>query len=165
VVGIARTTTQVLPVELTGPVYFVSHGGESFPSLIIVLEGDGVRVDVTGTTFINEKTNVTSSTFKTVPDVPVRSFELYLPQGSDSALAANTNLCGTTLVTVKRTITVRVNGRNIRRTVKQRVRKPLGLLMPTEFVGQNGAVIHQNTKIQVTGCPVKKPSKSRGAGK
>jgi hypothetical protein len=25
--------------------------------------------------------------------------------------------------------------------------------MPTEFVGQNGAVIHQSTKISVSGCP------------
>jgi hypothetical protein len=50
-VGVARTTTPLLPVELSGPVYFVSHGGQAFPSLIIVLEGDGVRVDVTGSTF------------------------------------------------------------------------------------------------------------------
>ena len=27
--------------------------------------------------------------------------------------------------------------------------------MPTEFVAQNGAVIHQTTKIAVTGCPPK----------
>ena len=25
--------------------------------------------------------------------------------------------------------------------------------MPTEFVGQNGAVIHQSTPISVSGCP------------
>ena len=40
IVGVARTTTPLLPVELSGPVYFVSHGGEAFPSLIIVLQGD-----------------------------------------------------------------------------------------------------------------------------
>jgi hypothetical protein len=28
-----------------------------------------------------------------------------------------------------------------------------GLKMPTEFVGQNGAVIHQSTAISVSGCP------------
>jgi hypothetical protein len=25
--------------------------------------------------------------------------------------------------------------------------------MPTEFVGQNGALLHQATKVNVTGCP------------
>ncbi len=120
-VGIARASTPVLPVELTGPAYFVSHGGEAFPSLIVVLQGDGVRVDLVGSTFIS-KAGITSSTFATVPDVPVSSFELYLPEGPDSALAANGNLCASSL------------------------------LMPTEMVGQNGAVMHQSTKINVTGC-------------
>ena len=74
--------TPLLPVGLSGPVYFVSHGGEAFPSLIVVLQGDNVRVDLLGTTFIN-KANITSSTFKTVPDVPVNTFELYLPRGQE----------------------------------------------------------------------------------
>jgi hypothetical protein len=122
IVGLVRATTPVLPVGLSGPVYFVSHGGEEFPSLVIVLEGDGVRVDLTGSTFIRKK--VTSSTFRSVPDVPVRTFELYLPQGKNSALAANGNLC----------------------SLADKMK------MPTEFVAQNGAVIKQSTKIQVTGC-------------
>jgi hypothetical protein len=131
VVGIARASTPVLPVGLAGPVYFVSHGGEEFPSLIVVLQGDGVRVDLTGSTFIS-KQGITSSTFRQVPDVPISSFELYLPQGPHHALAANANLC-------------KVKG---------------GLKMPTEFVAQNGAVVKQSTKIAVTGCPkVKKSAK------
>jgi hypothetical protein len=135
IVGIARTRTPVLPVKLEGPAYFVSHGGQAFPSLIVVLQGDNVRVDLTGTTFINEKTNITSSTFKTVPDVPVESFELYLPQGRNSALAANSNLC-------------RVRGK---------------LAMPTEFVGQNGAVFKQSTKIAIVGCPKATKGKKKKA--
>jgi hypothetical protein len=133
VVGIAKASTPVLPVGLTGPVYFVSHGGEAFPSLIVVLQGDGVRVDLTGSTFIS-KAGVTSSTFKTVPDVPVSTFEIYLPEGRYSALAANGNLCAAA-------------GR---------------LRMPTEFLAQNGAEIHQTTKIAVTGCPkTKKAAKPK----
>ncbi|HEY5194269.1 MAG TPA: hypothetical protein VIJ39_10415 [Solirubrobacteraceae bacterium] len=128
IVGVVRASTPLLPVGLAGPVYFVSHGGESFPSLIVVLQGDGVRVDLTGTTFINEKTNITSSTFKTVPDVPVNTFELYLPEGKYSALAAIGSLCKSTTK----------------------------LKMPTEFVAQNGAVVKQNTQITVTGCPKNK---------
>lgn len=127
-VGIVRASTPLLPVGLSGPVYFVSHGSEEFPSLIVVLQGDGVRVDLTGTTFINKK-GITSSTFKTVPDVPVNTFELYLPQGRDSALAANGNLCKT----------------------------PANkLIMPSEFVAQNGAVLKQNTRIEVSGCSTKR---------
>ena len=123
VVGVVRATTPLLPVPLGGPVYFVSHGGEAFPSLIVVLQGDGVRVDLTGTTFIN-KAGITSSTFKTVPDVPVGTFELYLPEGEFSALAANGNLC----------------------------KSQSKLRMPSEFVAQNGAVFKQTTKIAVSGC-------------
>jgi hypothetical protein len=121
IVGIARASTPLLPVGLEGPVYFVSHGGEAFPSLVVVLQGDGVRVDLTASTFIS-KAGITSSTFKTVPDVPVGSFELYLPMGPYSALAANGNLCKS------------------------------ALRMPSEFVAQNGAVFKQNTKIAVGGC-------------
>ena len=132
IVGIARTTTPLLPVELSGPVYFVSHGGEAFPSLIIVLEGDNVRVDLTGSTFIS-KAGITSSTFKTVPDVPVNTFELYLPQGKYSALAALGNLC----------------------------KSQSKLKMPTEFVAQNGAVIKQNTQIAVSGCAKSRPKSAK----
>jgi hypothetical protein len=153
IVGIARADTPLLPLlskaaacpsgkqcgtqpptSVIGPVYFVSHGGEAFPQLIVVLQGDGVRVDLTGDTFIS-KAGVTSSTFKTVPDVPVTMFELYLPQSKDSALAANGNLC-----------------------------KEQGKLkMPTEFLAQNGASIKQSTQITVTGCKMSK-AKTSGRG-
>jgi hypothetical protein len=123
IVGVAKAKTPLLPVGLAGPVYFVSHGGEAFPSLIVVLQGDGVRVDLNGTTFIS-KAGITSSTFKALPDVPVGSFELYLPQGAHSALAANGNLCSSH-------------------------RK---LVMPTEFVAQDGQTIKVRTHIAVIGC-------------
>jgi hypothetical protein len=132
-VGVARATTPIIPVPLTGPAYFVSHGGEAFPSLIVVLQGYGVTVDLVGSTFINEKTSVTTSTFKTVPDVPVGTFELYLPQGRYSALAAHGNLCKSKLT------------------------------MPTEFVAQDSAVIRRSTPIAVAGCPKAKAKAARAA--
>ena len=76
-----------------------------------------------GTTFIS-KAGITSSTFKAAPDAPFSSFELTSPQGRYSALAANGNLCT----------------------------EASKLVMPATLVGQNGAVIHQSTKIAVTGC-------------
>jgi hypothetical protein len=132
-IGHAKAITPLVPVPLEGPAYFVSHGGEAFPSLIMVLQGYGVTVDLVGTTFI--KGGVTSSTFKTVPDAPVGSFELTLPQGKFSALAANANLCKSKLT------------------------------MPTMFVAQNGAVIHQSTKIAVTGCAKHKAKHMKKAKK
>ncbi len=139
IVGHGKAITPLLPVPVEGPAYFVSHAGEEFPNLIVVLQGDNVTVDLVGDTFINTKTNITSSTFKEVPDVPIQSFELNLPQGPYSALAANTNLC-------------KVKG---------------GLKMPTAFTGQNNAVIHQTTPIAVTGCAkaVKKHKKAKAKGK
>ncbi len=127
-VGSAVVHTPILPVALTGPAYFVSHGGEAFPSLIIVLQGYGIRVDLIGTTFISSK-SITSSTFKSVPDVPFTTFQLTLPKGPYSALTANGNLCTSKLA------------------------------MPTAFTAQNGAVIHQNTPITTTNCPKHKPKK------
>jgi hypothetical protein len=127
-VGHARAITPLLPVPLEGPAYFVSHGGEAFPSLIMVLQGYGVTLDLVGNTFISKK-GITSSTFATVPDAPVGSFELTLPQGRYSALAANANLC-----TASKHLT-----------------------MPTEFIAQNGQTIHTTTPITVTHCTKPKP--------
>ncbi len=130
-VGHAIALTPVLPVPVSGPVYFVSHGGEAFPSLIMVLQGYGVTIDLEGSTFINPA-GITSSTFKSVPDVPITSFELTLPEGPFSAITAVGNLC-----------------------------KATKLAMPTEFVAQDGAVIDQSTKIDVTGCPKAKKATSK----
>jgi hypothetical protein len=132
-VGHATAITPLIPVPLTGPAYFVSYGGAKFPELVIVLQGYGVTLDLHGETFIN-KAGITSSTFHTVPDAPVGSFELTLPQGPFSALAANGNLCKSTLK------------------------------MPTAFTAQNGATIKQNTPISVTGCTKKKAHKAKKAG-
>jgi hypothetical protein len=164
VIGIVRVNTPVLPVPLTGPVYFVSHGGAAFPDLDIVLQGDGVRVDLIAATFI--KAGITSSTFKSTPDVPFSSFELYLPEGPYSALTAYGNLCSPTrTVLVKKKVTLRVGGRQrtLTRTLKETV--PAPLVMPTVFTAQNGAVIHQNTPIAVTGCPQAKSKQKAKGGK
>ena len=125
-IGYATVHTPLLPVPLTGPAIFVSHGGEAFPSLTMVLQGDGVTIDLVGSTFIS-KSGVTSTTFKTVPDQPFSTFALTLPEGPYSALAANGNLCAeTTTKTVKKKVTVRVKGhkKTVTRKVKETVPDP-----------------------------------------
>jgi len=118
---------------------------------VLVLQGYGVTIDIVGTTFINNA-GITSTTFKAIPDEPVGTFELNLPEGPYSALAANGNLCNATrTITIKRKVTIRAHGR--KRTTTRTVHKTeRGLVMPTLFVAQNGAVIHKNTPIGVTGC-------------
>jgi uncharacterized repeat protein (TIGR01451 family) len=151
-VGIATARTPVLNVPLSGPAYLVSHGGAAFPDLVIVLQGEGITIDLTGNTDI--KKGITFSRFETVPDAPISSFELNLPEGPHSVLAANGNLCTPTKsVIVRKRVALRRHGRTVHvvRRVTQLVAAPLE--MPTTITGQNGAVVTQSTKIAVTGCP------------
>ena len=126
-IGHATVNTPILPGGLSGPAIFVSHGGEAFPSLTIVLQGDGVTIDLVGSTYIS-KSGITSTTFKTVPDSPFSTFELTLPEGPYSALAANGNLCAeTTTKTVKKKVTVKIKGhkKTETRKVKENGRRRL----------------------------------------
>ena len=158
-IGHAKVTTPLVPVPLEGPVYFVSHGGEAFPSLEIVLQGYNLKVVLVGATFIS-KSGITSTTFKTIPDQPFNTFELTLPEGPYSALAANGNLCHETKTkTVEKKVELKRHGKvvYVKRKVKETV--AASLVMPNEFIAQNGAAIHQDTTISVTGCPKAKPAK------
>jgi hypothetical protein len=128
IIGHATVHTQLLPVPLTGPVYFVSYGNAKFPETVIVLQGYGITAELHGETFINETTGVTSATFKTLPEVPFETAEVTIPAGPYSEFAASVplqdhyNLCGQ------------------------------NLKMPTLFIASDGAEIHQNTPIGITGC-------------
>jgi hypothetical protein len=96
IVGTASAVTSVLPVPISGPVYFVSHGGAKFPEVVMVLQGYGVTIDLYGETFIS-KAGITSSTFPEVPEAPVLNFELHLPAGPNSALTSHGDLCAGSL--------------------------------------------------------------------
>lgn len=120
-VGTATARTPILSSPLHGVAYFVSHGGAQFPELVIVLQGGGITVDLHGETFVS-KAGITSSTFRTIPDLPIGTFELELPAGPHSALAANADLCASEMV------------------------------MPVAFTAHSGAETHQSAHVQVTGC-------------
>jgi hypothetical protein len=134
-IGTATATTPVLAGALSGPAYLVSHGGAAFPDVTLVLQGEGITLVLVGS--VDIKHGITSSTFASIPDAPISSFELKLPEGPHSGLAAvlpakaKGNLCGTSLT------------------------------MPTVITGQNGAQIKQNTKIAVAGCTKAKPAKKK----
>ncbi len=136
-IGIATATTPILASAVSGPAYLVSHGGAAFPDVVAILQAEGVTVDLVGS--VNIKKGITSSDFATVPDAPISTFQLTLPEGPHSGLAAvlpasaKGSLCGTSLS------------------------------MPFTITGQNGAVLKQNEKIAVTGCLI--PNTRRAHGK
>ena len=124
-VGTATALTPILDMGLTGPAIFVSHGGAALPDLDLVLQGEGVEILLTGHT--NIKGEVTYAKFETVPDAPISSFELTLPEGPHSALASglptkDKSLCGQSLE------------------------------MGTTLEGQNGAVVKQDIRVKIEGC-------------
>jgi hypothetical protein len=131
-VGSATVTTPVLPGTLSGPVYLVSHGGEAYPDLDVILSGDGVTVVLVGHTHI-AATGILSSAFETLPDVPISSFALHLPVGPSSVLTDNRNgsLCGGHLT------------------------------MPVTIVAQSGAKLTQSIGIAVRNCPRHKAAKHK----
>lgn len=137
IVGHAVVRTPVLPTPLEGPAYFVSNGNQAFPNLIMVLQGDNVTVQLIGDTFISKK-GVTTSTFNNLPDVPFSSFQLTLPQGRYSALAAN--------------LPASAKGRFCGQKLQ----------MPIVLDGANGMVIQKTIEMAVTGCG-KKARHARGA--
>jgi hypothetical protein len=134
-VGSATVTTPALPDPLTGPAYLVSHGGAAYPDLDVILSGDnGVEVVLVGHTHIAARTGILSSSFESLPDVPISSFALSIPKAPNSVLTDNRNgsLCGSHLA------------------------------MATTIVAQSGARIVQSTKIAVRNCPRRLKSHKHG---
>jgi hypothetical protein len=127
IIGTATVVTPLLAGTLSGPAYLVSHGTAAFPALVLVLQGDGVRIELEGQTDIHD--GITSSTFRALPDVPIDTLDLVLPAGPHSAFAAD--------------LPAKAKGGLCAQTLR----------MPTAIVGQNGVQLKQTTPIGISGCP------------
>jgi hypothetical protein len=117
--GEATAVTPILSQPLSGPVYLVRNGGR-VPALKVELRGE-VAIDLIGTNVITDRLTITS-TFGTIPDVPLSSFDLRLRGGSDSILRRIGSICTQDLST------------------------------PTTMVGQNGKRVVTSTVIAPQGC-------------
>ncbi len=163
-VGHAIVHTPVFKNPLEGPAYLVSHANRSFPDIYIILHEpeSGLKIVLDGHTDI--KNGITKTSFESTPDAPIETFELILPEGPHSALAANGNLCDETkTVSTRKKETRIVKGKKKKVTVTVKTTVPEKLILPTTLTGQNGNVIEQQTPIVVEGCPkvVVKASKTK----
>lgn len=125
-IGQASVNTPMLGVPLIGPTYLLSASGRSsgtLPKIVLVLQADGVRIDLTGSLNVSAN-NVTTVTFSSVPDILVRRLAITLPEGRDSMLAAGLSLC----------------------TRRARLR------IESVLVGQNGARRTGRFGVAVSGC-------------
>ena len=98
IIGSAKATTTILNRQLTAPIYFVkgtrttAAGKEvaTLPTLYIPLDGEA-RVNLRAQTSVSRDRLVT--TFPSIPDQPITSFEIKIDGGKNGIIAATTNLC------------------------------------------------------------------------
>jgi hypothetical protein len=135
IVGTATVVTPLLAGVLTGPAYLVSHAMSASPALVLVLEGDGVRIELEGQTNIHD--GITSSAFRSLPDMPISTLDLVLPDGPHSVFAAD--------------LPARAKGG----LCAQR------LEMPAAITGEDGVQLKRTTRIGITGCPPARPRAKR----
>lgn len=117
VVGRASVRTPALREPLAGPVYFVEGTRQTasgrtvktLPKLWLKLEGDGVPLDLWGTSQVDSSGPVQRlvTTFDGVPDAPIGAFRLEIAGGKHGILAATRSIC-----TADRKTQTRFDGQN-----------------------------------------------------
>jgi hypothetical protein len=117
-VGSAEAKTSLLAGPLKGPAYFLSNATTAPAELAIVLQGEGIVLELVGTLRVSH--GVSTIVFKTVPDAPISNLDVSLPAGADSMLGASGlsksqgMLCGKRLVL--RTTLTGQNNRSVKRS-------------------------------------------------
>jgi hypothetical protein len=125
-IGRAEAQTSLLGSPLSGPAYLVSNGTRAPADIAIVLQGEGVTLELLGALKISH--GAITVTFATLPDAPISSLDVSLPGGSGSVLGANVlartsgTLCGKKLV------------------------------LRTAITGENGLRAKRSSRVSVNGC-------------
>ena len=119
-VGTAEATTPALPTPLTGNAWLVGHNAR-LPTLEVRLNGSGVELRQSA--IVKYGTGY-ASTFGQIPDVPVSSFKIDVPQGAHALLGIAGSICNKKYS------------------------------MPVNYTGQDGRVRVQIVRLNVEDCPV-----------
>jgi uncharacterized repeat protein (TIGR01451 family) len=128
-VGTATVHTPILANPLTGPIYLVSYGNAKFPNVAMVLQGEGVKLEVEGESSVSSK-GVLKATFPAIPDAPFSTFEANLPKKPFSEFTS-----------------ARLSGQAQASQCGQE------LTAPVSMVAQNGREHDEQVKVQIEGCP------------
>lgn len=101
IVGQIEAETIALHEPLKGTIYIVKNTRTLpdgrvmtvLPKLYMKLDGEGVPLDLMGTTSFANSGGQLTTTFDTVPDAPIRRMHLKIDGGSRGILRANTDIC------------------------------------------------------------------------
>jgi hypothetical protein len=119
VYGHAVARTPLLDGPLEGNVYLAA-GDNRLPDLVIALRGQ-IDINLRGRIDTAKNSGI-RTTFETVPDAAVESFQLTIPGGKDGLLINSENVCS-----IKPRATIRMRGQNGKTTsARQRLRTPCG---------------------------------------
>ncbi len=130
-VGTATAHTPLLSQPAVGPIYLVSYGSAKFPDAVLVLQDEGITIEVDGQSFVSQSGALTA-TFASVPDVPISTFEAVLPKGRYSQFTS-----------------VKTSGKARGSQCGE------NLVAPVTLVAHDGAQLTENAPVKITGC---KPS-------
>jgi hypothetical protein len=125
-IGSVAARTGVLGSPLSGPIYLLSNGTKTRPAIAMVMQGEGVVLELTGELRISH--GRVSFTIRNVPDAPISTLTVALPGGPGSVLGDNTlggvqgNLCGRKMV------------------------------LEASIAGQNRASVARSPRIAISGC-------------
>jgi hypothetical protein len=135
-IGSAQARTALLGVPLSGPAYLVSDGRAAVPKLALVLQGEGVRLELEGSLTVAAG-GASAIAFKGLPDAPISSLSVSLPKGPDSILGDNG------LSRAKGTLCAKK------------------LVLQTSVIGQNLRSLKASPRVTIEGCPKRRKAMAK----
>ncbi|MDW5593214.1 hypothetical protein VSS74_02615 [Conexibacter stalactiti] len=115
-IGSGAAVTSLLRDPLRGPAFFVRNPARALPDIVVQLRGD-VAIDLIGKVTI--RGGQLTTTFDTIPDVPLSRFSLTLPASSSPVGVASSGLCTRAARNARARQTLRAqNGKLVQRAAK-----------------------------------------------